>query len=107
MHAFSLGLEHHKHCALWVAFCCQIPAARVFDDFGKAAMGRKGQFLVYICVYGTILLTPIILHLTCVESLQQMFYTRRINPLIAGGVVAGIMLPLAQVTPLSRSFPTS
>ena len=75
----------------------QVPSARVFDDYGKVAMGRTGQFLVYVCVYGTILLTPIILHLTCAESLQQIFYQRSIPPLVAGGVVASIMLPLAQV----------
>lgn len=62
-------------------------------------MGKTGQMLVYICVYSTILFTPIILQLTCAESLQQIFYQHSLSPLAAGGVVAAIMLPLAQVPP--------
>lgn len=58
---------------------------------------------MYLCVYGTILLTPIILHLTCVESLQQIFYQRSIPKLVAGVIVAAIMLPLAQVSSPSNT----
>lgn len=81
----------------------QVPNARVFDDFGKAAMGRRGQRLVYATVYGTILLNPIIFQLTSVESLDQIFYQQQLPKWAMGLIVAGIILPLAQVSVLSRS----
>ena len=77
---------------------CRFPMQECLMIMEKRRWGGTGQFLVYLCVYGTILLTPIILHLTCAESLQQIFYQRNISPLVAGGIVAGIMLPLAQVS---------
>ena len=72
----------------------------MFDDYGQAALGKTGQRLVYLCIYSTILITPVILHLTCVESLQQIFYHRGVSRLVGGGIVAAIILPLAQATPV-------
>ncbi len=39
-----------------------------------------------------------IFHLICVESLQQTFYQTGLSKLAAGTIVAGLMLPLAQVS---------
>lgn len=69
----------------------------MFDDFGKAALGATGQRLVYVTVYGTILLNPIIFQLTSVESLQQVFYQHKLPAAVAGLIVVAIIIPLAQV----------
>lgn len=81
----------------WKTSWLQVPSARTFDDFGKAAMGVKGQRIVYVAVYTTILLNPIIFQLTSVESLQQILFGARLPEWALGLVVAGLMLPLAQV----------
>ena len=36
----------------------------MFDDFGRVAMGRLGQWLVYLTVYLTVFTEPIVFHLT-------------------------------------------
>ena len=41
-----------------------MPSASVFDDFGRVAMGRLGQWLVYLTVYLTVFTEPIVFHLT-------------------------------------------
>ena len=46
----------------------QVPSASVFDDFGRVALGRLGQWLVYLTVYLTVFTEPIVFHLTrCTE----------------------------------------
>lgn len=77
----------------------QVPNVRVFDDFGGAAMGVWGRRLVYCTVYLTIMGEPIIFHLTSMEALQQIFYRSSLSQGVAAAIVAGLMVPLAQVRP--------
>lgn len=84
----------------------QVPRAKVFDDFGGAAMGSWGRRFTYVTVYATILAEPIIFHLTSMEALQQIFYGSGITPIFAAIIVALVMIPLSQVwqgPPLHRS----
>lgn len=48
------------------------PNAVVFDEVGAAAAGRAGRIAVYTCIYATIAVQPIILHITCAEALAQV-----------------------------------
>lgn len=50
----------------------KVPTAVVFDEIGYAALGRLGSAAVYATIYFSILLQPIMLHLTCMESLRQV-----------------------------------
>lgn len=50
----------------------KVPGAVVFDEIGHAALGRLGSAMVYATIYFSILLQPIMLHLTCMESLRQV-----------------------------------
>lgn len=77
----------------------QLPKARTFDDFGTMSLGNTGRRLSYVFVYGTILLSPIMLQLTSAESLQQILYAHNIDRWTAGLVVAVLMVPLALVHP--------
>lgn len=70
----------------------------MFDEIGERAMGRAGRLLVYGSIYLTILAEPIILQLTCVESLMQMLYTSGITRLQANVAVAVMVMPMAQVS---------
>lgn len=74
-----------------------LPASRAFDDIGSAAFGATGRRLVYATVYLTILFEPVIFHLTCMESLQQMLYSANVSQLSAGAVVALVIFPLGLV----------
>ncbi len=61
-----LLLPTHRHIQSMSA-CggrAQVPSASVFDDFGRVAMGRLGQWLVYLTVYLTVFTEPIVFHLT-------------------------------------------
>lgn len=75
----------------------QVSRARVFDDFGGAALGDWGRRFVYITVYATILAEPIIFHLTSMEALQQIFYDAGLTQKFTALVVTVVMVPLAQV----------
>eukprot|EP00879_Flechtneria_rotunda_P020170 GHRR01021211.1.p1 GENE.GHRR01021211.1~~GHRR01021211.1.p1 ORF type:complete len:184 (+),score=39.00 GHRR01021211.1:394-945(+) len=57
---------------LYQRLSLRVPRAMVFDEVGKAAMGTAGSAMVYGTVYMTILCEPIIFHLTCMETLQQV-----------------------------------
>ena len=83
----------------------QVPRARVFDDLGKAALGKTGQRLVYVGVYTTVLINPCIFQITSMESLQQIFYRRHMSTLVSGAIVAGIITPLAQVVQRTCCIP--
>lgn len=74
-----------------------LPNSRAFDHLGTAAFGAQGKRMVYATVYLTILFEPVIFHLTCMESLQQMLYSARVSQLAAGSVVAVIIFPLGLV----------
>ena len=76
----------------------QVTRARVFDDFGGAALGNWGRRAVYVTVYATILAEPIIFHLTSMEALQQIFYGAGLTQKFAALLVTAIMVPLAQVS---------
>ena len=79
----------------------------MFDDLGKAALGKTGQRLVYVGVYTTVLANPAIFQITSMESLQQIFYQRHVSTLVSGAIVAGIITPLAQVAQPSWRIPPS
>ena len=49
----------------------------MFDDFGRVAMGRLGQWLVYLTVYLTVFTEPIVFHLTRCASLRFYWWSRR------------------------------
>lgn len=74
-----------------------LPSSQNFDDLGYAAYGTTGRRLVYATVYLTILFEPVIFHLICMESLQQMLYTAEVSQLTAGVVVAIAIFPLGLV----------
>ena len=76
----------------------QVTRARVFDDFGGAALGNWGRRAVYVTVYATILAEPIIFHLTSMEALQQIFYSAGLTQQFAALLVTAVMVPLAQVS---------
>ena len=76
----------------------QVTRARVFDDFGGAALGNWGRRAVYVTVYATILAEPIIFHLTSMEALQQIFYGAGLTQKFAALLVTVVMVPLAQVS---------
>eukprot|EP00878_Enallax_costatus_P026336 GHUV01028263.1.p1 GENE.GHUV01028263.1~~GHUV01028263.1.p1 ORF type:complete len:174 (+),score=23.62 GHUV01028263.1:448-969(+) len=75
----------------------KVPAAVVFDEIGYAAMGRLGSAMVYATIYFSILLQPIMLHLTCMESLRQTLYMYNISAELACLIVTVLILPLGQV----------
>lgn len=62
----------------------KIPSAVVFDEIGYAAMGRLGSALVYATIYFSILLQPIMLHLTCMETLRQVSVLHKLRPMQPG-----------------------
>jgi vesicular inhibitory amino acid transporter len=76
----------------------QVPNARVFDDFGSAALGLPGKRLVYGTIYTAILLNPVLLHLTSAEALEHSFPEQRFHPIVAPVIVAILMAPLAQAS---------
>ena len=59
-----LSLSSHDRPAVCLFDHAQVPSASVFDDFGRVAMGRLGQWLVYLTVYLTVFTEPIVFHLT-------------------------------------------
>eukprot|EP00775_Hariotina_reticulata_P002276 gene2276-2588_t len=73
------------------------PKALVFDEIGSAAMGAVGSALVYGSIYVSILCVPIILHLTCMETLQQTFYMYNLSKPMACIIVTVLIIPLAQM----------
>eukprot|EP00878_Enallax_costatus_P016932 GHUV01017775.1.p1 GENE.GHUV01017775.1~~GHUV01017775.1.p1 ORF type:complete len:304 (+),score=81.44 GHUV01017775.1:1275-2186(+) len=75
----------------------KVPAAVVFDEIGYAAMGRLGSAMVYATIYFSILLQPIMLHLTCMESLRQTLYMYNISAELACLIVTVLILPLGQM----------
>lgn len=74
-----------------------LPNSRAFDQLGTAAFGAPGKRMVYATVYLTILFEPVIFHLTCMESLQQMLYSASMSQIAAGSIVALIIFPLGLV----------
>ena len=74
-----------------------LPNSRAFDQLGSAAFGAQGRRMVYATVYLTILFEPVIFHLTCMESLQQMLYSAKVSQLAAGSAVALMIFPLGLV----------
>ena len=76
----------------------QVPNARVFDDFGRAALGQRGRRMVYWTIYTAILLNPVLLHLTSAEAILHSFPEARFHSTFAPVVVAILMAPLAQVS---------
>lgn len=58
--------------SLYQRLSLRVPGAVVFDEIGKAALGAPGSAMVYATIYMTIFLNPIILHLTCIETLLQV-----------------------------------
>ena len=74
-----------------------LPASRAFDQLGAAAFGASGKRMVYATVYLTILFEPVIFHLTCMESLQQMLYSANVSQIAAGAIVAVLIFPLGLV----------
>ena len=76
----------------------QVPNARVFDDFGRAALGQRGRRMVYWTIYAAILLNPVLLHLTSAEAVLHSFPEARFHRTFAPVVVALLMAPLAQVS---------
>ena len=71
-----------------------LSSCRAFDQLGAAAFGANGRRMVYATVYLTILFEPVIFHLTCMESLQQMLYAAKVSQLAAGSIVALLIFPL-------------
>ena len=74
-----------------------LPSSHAFDQLGVAAFGAQGKRMVYATVYLTILFEPVIFHLTCMESLQQMLYSANVSQLAAGSIVAVLIFPLGLV----------
>ncbi|KAL3133625.1 hypothetical protein ABBQ32_008143 [Trebouxia sp. C0010 RCD-2024] len=74
-----------------------LPSTRAFDQLGSAAFGAHGKRMVYATVYLTILFEPVIFHLTCMESLQQMLYSASVSQIAAGSLVSLIIFPLGLV----------
>lgn len=74
-----------------------LPASHAFDQLGAAAFGASGKRMVYATVYLTILFEPIIFHLTCMESLQQMLYSANVSQIAAGAIIAVLIFPLGLV----------
>jgi len=74
-----------------------LPASHAFDQLGAAAFGASGKRMVYATVYLTILFEPVIFHLTCMESLQQMLYSANVSQIAAGAIVAVLIFPLGLV----------
>lgn len=74
-----------------------LPSTRAFDQLGSAAFGAHGKRMVYATVYLTILFEPVIFHLTCMESLQQMLFSASVSQIAAGSIVAFIIFPLGLV----------
>jgi len=74
-----------------------LPASHAFDQLGAAAFGASGKRMVYATVYLTILFEPVIFHLTCMESLQQMLYSAHVSQIAAGSIVAVLIFPLGLV----------
>ncbi|CAK0786030.1 hypothetical protein CVIRNUC_009243 [Coccomyxa viridis] len=82
---------------LFALLAVKVTRARVFDDFGGAALGNWGRRAVYVTVYATILAEPIIFHLTSMEALQQIFYSAGLTQKFAALLVTAVMVPLAQI----------
>jgi amino acid permease len=59
---------------LYQRLSLRVPGAVVFDEIGRAAMGTPGSAMVYATIYATIFCVPIILHITCIETLRQVSY---------------------------------
>ena len=98
LHGSSLpGASRHDTLGILKCRLLQVSSARVFDDFGGAAMGHWGRRFTYVTVYATILAEPIIFHLTSMEALQQIFYGSGITPIFAALTVAVVMVPMSQV----------
>lgn len=85
----------------------KIPSAVVFDEIGYAAMGRLGSALVYATIYFSILLQPIMLHLTCMETLRQVSVLHKLRPMQPG--MTAITSPCRHVVvePFALQLPVS
>lgn len=80
-----------------------LPGARSFDDLGAAAFGRRGRILAFCTVNVAIFAAPALLHLTCAESLQQIFAHQGLTHTQAILIIAVIIIPLTQVYFAARS----
>ena len=91
----ALGMVYSG--VLFGRLASHLPNSTAFDQLGTAAFGAQGKRMVYATVYLTILFEPVIFHLTCMESLQQMLYSAKLSQLAAGSIVAIIIFPLGLV----------
>lgn len=76
-----------------------LPGARSFDDLGAAAFGRRGRILAFCTVNVAIFAAPALLHLTCAESLQQIFAHQGLTHTQAILIIAAVIIPLTQASP--------
>lgn len=58
--------------SLYQRLSLRVPGAVVFDQIGRAALGTAGSAMVYGTIYASIFCVPIILHITCMETLRQV-----------------------------------
>lgn len=73
------------------------PHVTMLDQLGAEALGKRlGRQLVFWTVYTTILIIPIIFHLTAAEALQKALYMHDISWAWCVLIVAVLILPLAQ-----------
>ncbi|KAK9803254.1 hypothetical protein WJX73_010604 [Symbiochloris irregularis] len=79
-----------------------LPGARSFDDLGAAAFGRRGRILAFCTVNVAIFAAPALLHLTCAESLQQIFAHQGLTHTQAILIIAAVILPLSQARHLEH-----
>jgi len=91
----ALGMVYSG--VLFGRLASHLPSSHAFDQLGVAAFGAHGKRMVYATVYLTILFEPVIFHLTCMESLQQMLYSANVSQLAAGSIVALLIFPLGLV----------
>ena len=91
----ALGMVYSG--VLFGRLAVHLPSSHAFDQLGVAAFGAHGKRMVYATVYLTILFEPVIFHLTCMESLQQMLYSANVSQLAAGCIVAVLIFPLGLV----------
>ncbi|WIA35643.1 hypothetical protein OEZ86_004057 [Tetradesmus obliquus] len=83
--------------SLYQRLSLRVPGAVVFDQIGRAALGTAGSAMVYGTIYASIFCVPIILHITCMETLRQTFYMYDISPAMACLIVTVLIVPLAQM----------
>ena len=67
------------------------------EDYGTAAYGRRGLWLVRCTVSLGILLTPAFFHLTAAQALQALLWRWHLSFLTCTIIVAAVLAPLAQI----------